>query len=64
MANKFGDDRSNHTIAFLSEVVQVCKKYGLSLGHEDAQGSFIVEPWSESGDVWIMDASEDDEVNS
>lgn len=28
--------------AFLAEVVEVCKRHGMSISHEDTQGAFIV----------------------
>lgn len=28
--------------AFLDDIEEVCRKHGMSLGHEDGQGAFIV----------------------
>lgn len=33
--------------AFLEDVVMVCKRHGLTLGHEDFHGAFIVEHYQE-----------------
>ena len=30
---------------FLEEIVAICKKYNLSISHEDGQGNFIVEEY-------------------
>jgi hypothetical protein len=32
---------------FLEEIINVCKKYKLSISHEDTHGSFIIEDYSE-----------------
>lgn len=42
---------------FIDELIAVCKKHGLSLSHEDTQGAFIVEPYSDSNIQWLNDAS-------
>lgn len=42
---------------FINELIAVCKKHGLSLSHEDDQGSFVVEPYSDSNIEWLNDAS-------
>jgi hypothetical protein len=41
---------------FLQEIVSVCKKYGLSISHEDTHGSFIIEAYDESNIEWLMSA--------
>ena len=38
--------------AFLKEIVVVCKKHGMWLGHEDAHGAFKVV--TEPTDDWLM----------
>ena len=42
--------------AFLTEIVRVSKEHGLSLSHEDTQGAFIVEKYSQDNIQWLMDA--------
>lgn len=44
---------------FINELTAVCKKHGFSLSHEDTQGAFIVEPYSDSNIQWLNDASTD-----
>lgn len=39
--------------AFLEEIAPVCKKHGMSLGHEDQHGSFLVEDHDESNIEWL-----------
>jgi len=43
--------------AFLAEVVAVCRKHGFSISHEDGQGAFKVEPFSEDTANWLMSAN-------
>lgn len=28
--------------AFVDEVIEVCKKHGFTIGHEDSQGAFVI----------------------
>jgi hypothetical protein len=43
--------------AFINDIVELCKKYNLSLGHEDCEGSFIVVPLSEHNINWLLNAA-------
>jgi hypothetical protein len=52
-------DRTEKVRAFLEEIEAVCRKHGLSIGHEDHQGAFIVEPLEERNLVWLSNAFED-----
>lgn len=45
--------------AFIEELIEVSKRHGLSLAHEDNHGAFIVEKFSEANAQWLMDAHED-----
>lgn len=42
---------------FFSEIEEVCKRYGLSISHEDDQGGFIIELFDEFNINWLKDAS-------
>ena len=42
--------------AFFSDIVDVYKKHGLSIAHEDYHGAFIVEPYSELNVKWLKSA--------
>ncbi len=42
--------------AFLADIVEVYRKHGLSLSHEDSQGGFEVEPLSEYNIRWLSQA--------
>jgi hypothetical protein len=41
---------------FLHEIASVCKKYGLSISHEDTHGAFVIEAYDESNIEWLMSA--------
>ena len=43
--------------AFKEEVKELCKKYDLSISHEDTQGAFIlINSYDEHFMKWFMDA--------
>lgn len=41
---------------FFDEIVSVCKKYGLSISHEDGHGAFEIEPFDENNIDWLRGA--------
>ena len=43
--------------AFLFEIAEVCKKYQLSLSHEDRHGGFIIEKYNDCNLEWLTGAS-------
>lgn len=49
-------NRAAKKIRFLTEIVNLCKEYNLSLSHEDGHGSFLVSEYNESYSNWLMDA--------
>lgn len=40
---------------FINEIIELSKKHGLSLGHEDIGGSFEVHPYDERKNDWLKD---------
>lgn len=51
--------RNNPKIdAFLLEVIEVCKKHGLSIGHEDHHGGFQIADYDEEFDFWLWQAED------
>ena len=47
--------------AFLAEVIEVSKKHGLSIGHEDSHGSFLVHKFTQdNADCLMASADETD----
>lgn len=38
---------------FFKEYEELCKKYNVSLAHEDCQGGFILEPYDEGNINWV-----------
>lgn len=43
-------------INFLNELDNLCKKYDLSISHEDSHGAFIIERYDKNNISWIQDA--------
>lgn len=42
--------------AFLAEIVEVSKRHGLCLSHEDGQGAFEVDDLNDYCIEWLLDA--------
>lgn len=40
-------------VEFFNEIDSVCKKYGLSISHEDGHGAFEIENYSEDNMLWL-----------
>jgi hypothetical protein len=61
------DNRNPQVIAYLKEVVEVGKKYGFSLSHEDGHGAFKVELSDAYNIGWLMqarDATGEEEISA
>ncbi len=41
---------------FLKDIVEVCKRHGLSISHEDGHGSFLVEKYADGLTMWLLNA--------
>ena len=42
-------------INFLNEIDNICKKYNLSISHEDSHGAFILEKYDDYNIKWLKD---------
>ena len=42
---------------FINEVIELMKKYNLSISHEDSHGGFIIERYDEYNVEWFKDAN-------
>lgn len=51
--------RENNIKNFLREYKELCKKYNVSLGHEDEYGGFILYEYDEDMIEWVEAASDD-----
>jgi len=51
-------ERSIKVNDFLKNIIEICKKYGFSIGHEDTQGSFIIEDFKDENITWLNAASD------
>lgn len=49
-------------LEFLTEILTVYSRYGLSLSHEDGHGSFIVDGPSQHNMAWLLDATLSEEA--
>jgi len=49
---------------FIEDIKAVCKKHDLSISHEDCQGSFKIEPFSDDNIEWLQNATDDTEEES
>ena len=41
---------------FLAEVLNISRRYGLSIEHEDRHGAFLVTPFNEASADWLRGA--------
>lgn len=46
-------------VLFLDEIDNICKKYNLSISHEDVHGSFEIEKYNEMNIQWLRYANKD-----
>ena len=42
---------------FINEVINLMKKYNLSISHEDTHGAFIIEKYNDYNIKWFKDAT-------
>ena len=51
------DERKDHETplvdAFLKEVIELSKKHGYSISHQDTEGSFIVTSYNKKYSAWL-----------
>jgi hypothetical protein len=45
-----------HVDEFLNQVLLLCKRYNLSISHEDANGAFRIVPYSDDLAEWLREA--------
>ncbi len=45
--------------AFIEDVIAVCKKHNMSIGHEDGHGGFEIQQYDEFYTEWLQNASLD-----
>lgn len=46
------------TQAFLEAILALCRQHNLSLSHEDSQGGFEIESYSEHCARWLLQAAD------
>lgn len=45
--------------SFLAEIEAVCRRYDLSIAHEDRHGAFLIQGFSEETAEWLKEATWD-----
>jgi hypothetical protein len=48
--------QSDKQDAFLNEIIEVCKKHGMSISHQDNQGSFLITKFNHKDKEWLLKA--------
>ena len=44
---------------FFDDIEAVCRKYNLSISHEDGHGSFIIQKYDQFNIDWLREAAKD-----
>ncbi len=56
---KSGSERETPAIdAFITEIIEVYKKHGFSISHEDSHGGFLIEKFDMYNVEWLQEASD------
>lgn len=42
--------------ALIAEIIEVCKRHGLAISHEDGHGAFEIEPYDDFYAEWLHSA--------
>lgn len=50
-------------ILFFQEIENICKKYDLSISHEDTHGAFVIEKYKEANIEWLEQAAKNYDEN-
>lgn len=45
----------NNIKNFIKEIETICKKYNLSISHEDSHGAFIITKYDDTNIKWLND---------
>ncbi|NBT75157.1 MAG: hypothetical protein EBT15_04150 [Betaproteobacteria bacterium] len=57
--HKYVGEAENAAVdAFLAEVIEVCRKRGMSISHEDGHGGFQIQDFSEDAAAWLLGAAD------
>ncbi len=44
--------------AFIAEVIEVSRKHGMSIAHEDGHGGFLIEAFDQENADWLSAAAD------
>lgn len=56
---KHGTGQNPQVDAFLAEVIEVGKRHGMSISHEDGGGAFIVCKFNSRDTEWLLNAHDE-----
>lgn len=54
--DSYGNEQAPRVQGFLSEVLALCRKHGLSISHEDRGGAFVVVRLNTYDEEWLSQA--------
>ena len=56
--SRYGSARNKKVTDFIKEINKLCKKFELSISHEDQQGGFEIEDYDDCFTAWFSQASD------
>ncbi len=55
--NKTGEDEEIPKVdVFINEIIDICKKHGYSIAHEDCHGAFLIHGFDQETADWLKHA--------
>jgi hypothetical protein len=61
--NKLKSDKNSNVISFIKEVQDLCRKYQISISHEDGHGLFILTDYNDLYIDYLNDAINETTTN-
>jgi len=56
--SRYGNNRSKKVTDFIKEINKLCKKFNLSISHEDQNGNFEIEEYDDCYTAWMGQAAD------
>ena len=61
--NELKSDKNSNVTSFIKEVQDICRKYQISISHEDSHGSFILTDYNDLYIDYLNDAINETKTN-
>ena len=61
--NELKSDKNSNVTSFIKEVQDICRKYQISISHEDSHGSFILTDYNDLYNDYLNDAINETTTN-